>query len=300
MGKKLTNEEFRKRLSEKAPTLEPLEKYIKSDISIKFKCNTCGTEFYNSPIHILGTRKQGCPVCYHNRQKTSKEDFTNRAKEYNKNVNVIGKYTGVKNKIEVQCLYCKRHFFMRADSILEGRGHNSCIQKKLERKPLKTQEEFVEQLKNINDKIIPFGTYTKGRDKMIFKCLICEKTWEARIDHVLQGESGCPHCRISKGEQKVEQYLKNNNIEYNKQYIFKDCKDKLYLPFDFYLPNHNICIEYDGEQHVRPAFGEKAFYKTVLHDGMKNNYCKWNNINLIRIPHTDFDNIEIILDKFIK
>lgn len=73
VGKKLTNEEFLKRLKEKVPTLEPLEKYIKSDISIKFKCNICNTEFYNSPIHILGSRRQGCPTCYHNRQKPQKK-----------------------------------------------------------------------------------------------------------------------------------------------------------------------------------------------------------------------------------
>lgn len=174
------------------------------------------------------------------------------------------------------------------------------FKKNLERKPLKTQEEFVEQLKNTNNKIVPFGSYSKSRDKMSFKCLICGRTWEARIDHVLYDDSGCPHCKISKGERKVEQYLKNNNMKYHKQHTFEDCKDISYLPFDFYLPDHNMCIEYDGEQHVRPAFGEKSFYKTILHDGMKNNYCKWNNINLIRIPHTDFDKIEIILDKFIK
>ena len=300
MSKRLTNEEFLKRLKEKAPNLEPLEKYIKSDISIKFRCYICGTEFCNSPIRILGARKQGCPDCYHNKQKTSEEDFVKRVKECNKNVKVIGKYAGIKNKIEVKCVYCEKYFFMRADNVLEGRGHASCIQKKLERQVSKTQSEFVEQLKNTNNKIIPLGSYTKGRDKMIFKCLICGKTWKARIDHVLYGESGCPHCRISKGEQKVEQYLKNYNIKYYKQYTFEDCKDTSYLPFDFYLPDYNICIEYDGEQHIRPAFGEKSFYKTILHDGMKNNYCKWNNINLIRIPHTDFDKIEIILNKFIK
>lgn len=300
MGKKLTNEEFLKRLNQKVPTLEPLEKYIKSDVSIKFKCNVCNAEFCNSPIHILGTRNQGCPICYHNRQRTPKEDYTNRAKEHNKNVKVIGEYVDAKTKIKVQCAYCGKYFYMRADSILEGRGHSSCIQKSLERKPLKSQEEFIEQLKNTNENIIPLGTYTKGRDKMIFKCLICQKTWKARIDHVLLGDSGCPHCNISKGEQRVEQYLKENKIEYNKQHTFKDCKDILCLPFDFYLPNYNTCIEYDGEQHVRPAFGEKSFYKTLLHDAMKNNYCKWNNINLIRIPHTDFDKIESILNKFIK
>lgn len=189
---------------------------------------------------------------------------------------------------------------MRADSVLAGRGHLSCLQKMIERSPKKTQDEFINELMKINDKIIPLGVYTKGTDKMNFKCSICGNIWKAKIGHVLLGESGCPHCRKSKGEQRVERYLKNNNIEYITQYTFEDCKDISYLPFDFYLPKYNVCIEYDGEQHTRPAFGEKSFVKTILHDGMKNNYCKWNNINLIRIPHTDFNKIEIILNKLVE
>lgn len=75
MSKKLTNEEFLRRLKEKAPDLKPLEDYIKSDVSIKFKCNICGTEFKNSPIRILGTRNQGCPGCFYNKQKQLKKIF---------------------------------------------------------------------------------------------------------------------------------------------------------------------------------------------------------------------------------
>lgn len=297
--KKLTNEEFIKRLEEKAPTLEPLEEYIKSDVSIDFRCKVCGTIFHNSPIRILGTRNQGCPICHYNSTRIKDDEFKERAKA-NKNVDVIGEYINSKTKIKVQCVYCKKYFYTRPDSILQGRGHGSCILKNLERKPLKSQEEFIKQLNMVNDKIIPLDTYIKGRNKMNFKCLICGKTWSTRVDHILFDKSGCPYCKKSKGEQRVEQYLIEHNINYDKQHRFSDCKDKRGLPFDFYLPDYNSCIEFDGEQHERPAYGEKSFLQTILHDAMKNNYCKWNNINLIRISHTDFDNIEIILDNFIK
>lgn len=300
MPKKLTNEEFLKRIKNKCPTIEPLEEYIKSEVPIKFKCKVCGNEFSNTPIRILGTRNQGCAVCYHNRQKTNNDDFMKRAKENNQNIEVIGSYTGVKDKIKVKCVYCGCIFLMRADNILEGRGHLSCLQKQIERQPKKTQEQFIQELNKVCTTIIPLGEYTKGYDKIEFKCTVCNNKWKARIDHVLYGDSGCPYCKKSKGEQKIENFLKKNHIQYIHQYRFDDCKDILPLPFDFYLPDCNTCIEFDGEQHMRPAFGEKTFYKTVLHDKMKDNYCKWNNINLIRIPHTDFNNIEMILDQFIK
>ena len=72
------------------------------------------------------------------------------------------------------------------------------------------------------------------------------------------------------------------------------------LPFDFYLPKYNICIEYDGQQHYKID----CFNNTLLdlmnlryRDDIKTNYCQQNNIKLIRIPYWDFDNIESILIK---
>lgn len=80
---------------------------------------------------------------------------------------------------------------------------------------------------------------------------------------------------------------------------FEDCKDKKPLPFDFYLPNNVICIEYDGEQHTKPIdyFGGIESYEcTVRHDKMKNEYCKNNGISLLRIPYNK--NVEEELNNF--
>ena len=64
-----------------------------------------------------------------------------------------------------------------------------------------------------------------------------------------------------------------------------------------------MAIEYDGQQHYKPIekFGvEKAFEKTKFRDVIKNNYCKDNNINLLRIPYWDYNNIEKILNDYLK
>lgn len=66
--------------------------------------------------------------------------------------------------------------------------------------------------------------------------------------------------------------------------------------FDFYLPNINTCIEYDGEQHFRPVEyfgGEDAFNRQIIYDNVKNEWCRKNGVNLIRIPYTDYDKIDI-------
>jgi len=76
------------------------------------------------------------------------------------------------------------------------------------------------------------------------------------------------------------------------------------LVFDFYIPSHNLLIEYDGEQHLRKGYfnrrliSDKSFMSLQEHDRRKNQYAKKNNIKLLRIPHTKADKIPIILSKW--
>ena len=109
----------------------------------------------------------------------------------------------------------------------------------------------------------------------------------------------CPYCKKSKGEDSINTTLKKLGVKYKTQYKFDDCRDVLLLPFDFYLYDYNLIIEYDGEQHfdIKRAFNsnENKFWETVVHDAMKNAYCEDNNIDLLRIPFWEFDNIEKII-----
>ena len=105
--------------------------------------------------------------------------------------------------------------------------------------------------------------------------------------------SGCSKCQnSSNGELIIDEILKEFAVSYVRQYIFKECKDKRPLPFDFTLfsVTHNpvACIEYDGIQHfeMRDRFGEKNYYNTLRHDIIKNTFCEHNNISLLRIPYT--------------
>ena len=65
----------------------------------------------------------------------------------------------------------------------------------------------------------------------------------------------------------------------------------MWYQFDFYLPKFNACIEYDGEQHFRPVLFSRSmdpiayFEKLKRHDGIKNDWAKKNNINLIRLNY---------------
>ncbi|HFD2033423.1 TPA: hypothetical protein ACF2DD_002000 [Clostridium perfringens] len=116
----------------------------------------------------------------------------------------------------------------------------------------------------------------------------------------LKSGVGCPICDESKGEKAIRLYLEKNKIGFIQEYRFEDCRCKKELPFDFYIPEYNLCIEFDGEQHHK-AFkyfgGEEKLKLTQTRDKIKDDYCKDNGINLLRIPYYKLDEIEEILDE---
>ena len=136
------------------------------------------------------------------------------------------------------------------------------------------------------------------------ECDVCGHVWTAIIGNLKQG-TGCPKCKKSRGEEKIEKWLDDNSVSYIREYKFPDCKNKRELPFDFYLPEHNICIEYQGIQHYKPCtlhgISQKEAEHTLLlqqqRDAIKKQFCLENNIYLLEIPYTNFPNIDNILQK---
>lgn len=124
--------------------------------------------------------------------------------------------------------------------------------------------------------------------------------------------SSCGCIGQSKGEYIIGKILSDNNIFYEKQKIFKECKfldTQYYARFDFWVENKYI-IEFDGEQHFSYKNNEnswnnkKNFEETKKRDDFKNQWCKEHNIPLIRIPYTHLNNLclnDLILEtsKFI-
>ena len=140
-----------------------------------------------------------------------------------------------------------------------------------------------------------------------FYCTKCNRTWNTSPVNLLN-DKGCPYCRMSHGEKNIMFYLEKENIDYECQYVFDDCIYQRALSFDFYIPDKNLCIEFDGIQHFEPTrFTKKMtheeaiekYNQQVIKDNIKTNYCKNNEINLLRIPYTEFKNIESILNKYL-
>lgn len=106
-------------------------------------------------------------------------------------------------------------------------------------------------------------------------------------------------CSKSRGETKIIQILQENKIPFEYQKTFSSCKIKdtqTKARFDFFIDNKYI-VEYDGEQHFSYSdFGwntKEHFERIKYRDFCKNQWCQENNIPLIRIPYTHYNDLKL-------
>ena len=292
MTKRFSIEEVREILGSEGYILLTNE-YIDSRQSLKVKCSH-GHLFEIKIVNFQ--RGSRCEECKKN-EKLEEIRKTFKEKGYRL---ITDKYLDSKSRYEVICPN-GHNWKVTIANFNHGRR---CVQCKYE-KAGETQRLSYDY---VNEQISKEGytllskEYNNAHELLEIEC--CEgHKFTMQWANWQQGYR-CPFCneKRSYGENVIEKYLVDNNIEYIREKQFSDCKDKQVLPFDFYIPHLNLCIEYDGEQHFREVKwfgGEQGFKKRIKHDKMKTEYCKENNINLLRIPYTEFKNIEEILRKAI-
>lgn len=176
------------------------------------------------------------------------------------------------------------------------RGHTpscGCITKENQRAKLKdlSGQRFGHLL------VLKWLGTINNNSKYLVQC-DCGKEYEIYAQNLTQGSTtSCGCIRESHGEQKIREILSNNNIKFENQKSFSDFNysDTKGKPrYDFYLPDYNILIEYDGEQHFKLVFSwdtEERFIQRQEHDKIKNNYAIKNNYILIRIPYTHYNDL---------
>ncbi len=215
------------------------------------------------------------------------------------NFTYLSDYISNKSKIKIKCNTCNNIFFQRVDSHLDGCGCRKCQYLSMTQNQPKTIKNFESECNLVHDKKYEYcGDYKSCRNKIKIFCKVHQEYFYQNADAHLSKGQGCPKCRLSRGELRIEKYLKENNIIFEYEKKFNNCKFKQLLPFDFYLPKYNTCIEYDGEFHyitTKHFGGDKKLQNTQRNDLIKNEFCKNNNIKLIRIPFPEFNNIEKVL-----
>lgn len=204
-------------------------------------------------------------------------------------------YRNNKSKLLIKC--DKNHeFMMRFDSFVNGNRCPYCYGN-----VKYTYEEIKKYIESFEYTLLS-TEYKNNKGKLLIKCPNGH-IWETKYNSFQQGHR-CPICNISKGEQRIINYLNNENIEYVFQKEFEDLLGvgNGLLSYDFYLPQYNLLIEYQGQFHDGSTDyqTEEQFEKQQEHDKRKREYAEKNNIKLLEIWYWDFDNIEKILNKRIK
>ena len=301
MSKKRTHEEYVDELKIKNPYVEVVGQYIDANTNTMHHCLVHDVFWETKPSRVLNGH--GCKECRIEKFKTSntktQEEYVEAVKLKNPNIEVIEKYINAKTKILHKCLMHNVIWDALPTNILKGCGCYECMKEKIGNKNGSNHSEYVEKLSNINPNLIVLDEYVNTETKIKHKCKICKHEWEVKPGNILAGK-GCPKCNESHGEKNIGNYLNINHIFYIPQHTFDDCKDVRKLPFDFYMPELNMCIEYDGEQHFKAVDhfgGEEGLKIRQHHDQIKTNYCEQNNILLLRIKYDE--DIEEKLHSFI-
>ena len=158
-----------------------------------------------------------------------------------------------------------------------------------------------ESLKNDFDKVhngnydYSMVEYVSTMDKVRIVCRV-HGEFKQNINKHLYGQ-GCRSCKnLSKGEEYIKNYLDTSKIKYIRQHGFDGCRYINKLSFDFYLPDFNTCVEFDGIQHFKPVDkfgGMKSYIEIIKRDECKNKWCFDNNISLIRIKNINEVNYKL-------
>jgi len=271
-----------------------LVKYKKSRILVEIICPEHGIFKQKPESHLGGV---GCIKC------NRKIKFIENSKKIhgNKYDYSLVDYEGSHKYVKI---LCPEHgeFKQKPYIHLQGKGCRLCDNKRKSLLYRSNTNEFIEKSKEIHGNKYDYSLVEYIDSNCPVK-IICPEhgIFEQKPSLHLSGR-GCKYCKSSKGELKIMEILESNNIDYIKEKRFKNCRDVIPLPFDFYLPKYNLCIEYDGIHHFKPIYswnGKNGLKYIKSHDVIKNDFCDKNKINLLRIKCYDNDGLDKILD-FIK
>jgi len=258
-----------------------LVEYKKSQFKVKIICPIHGV-FEQSPNnHIKGI---GCPKCSGNGILTT-EEFIERSNKVHKNKYDYSLTIYDRSYKDVKII-CPEHgvFNQKPNNHLSGSGCPMC------NGGVKLNKQyFIKKSKEIHTKYdYSLVDYKNMRTDVKIICPI-HGVFEQRPSHHIDGV-GCPFCKESKGEKEIEKFLLEKEIEYTRQKKFDKCFNKRKLPFDFYLPEFDMCIEYDGRQHfisIDYFGGVEHLEQVKVNDNIKTTFCHENNIKLLRIKYDE-------------
>ena len=287
-----------------------------SNVCVEVLCDFCGEPYYPSFYNHNHKSNKEFDACNNCRTlKSSCSTLEKRANEQFERVVEFCRqndYILLTDKSEYKdgrtpiTYECKKHGIKhsRFELMVTGRGCKECWYEEMAKRQTLQPNYVKEEIEKFNgNKLLNAEDYIGSTVRNLRILCGCGREYITSFNDYMSSDAKRCYmctCRKSKGEFAICQFLENNSIVFMHQHKFEDCKDKLPLPFDFYLPEYNLIIEYNGKQHYEPVDyfgGQNGFIVQVEHDQIKNNYCENNDIDMLVIPYWDYNNIEKILIK---
>jgi Zn finger protein HypA/HybF involved in hydrogenase expression/very-short-patch-repair endonuclease len=272
--------------------------YKQNKIKIKILCKKCNRIFEQTPNNHI-SKKHGCPYCSLYKKLTTEQFILRSIKVHGEKYDYsLVDYKNSKTKVKIICNKCNSIFEQIPEKHYHGNGGCPiCMPNKK-----MTKDLFIEKSKEKHNNKYDYSLVEYKNNKTKVK-IICPKHglfFQIPSSHL--SNIGCPVCNESKGERYISDFLNKNNIIFERNKKFDNCIYKRNLFFDFYLSEYNICIEFDGRQHYESVDffgGNKTYKEQKIRDNIKDEYCKDNNIKLIRINDETLNKIDNYLKFYI-
>lgn len=242
-------------------------------------CKIHGEFEQKSSHHLKGS---GCKLCGVNTRadlkRSNTDTFIEKARIVHGDKYDYSKTEYVHSDIKL-IIICKIHGKFEQDPSSHLVGHNcsKCTNtKKL------TTFEFIEKARLVHGDKYDYSKvdYINSDMNIIIICKVHGEFKQIPYNH-LNGRT-CPFCK-NKTEGKLLLFLESNNFIVEHQKKFEWCKNKTYLPFDFYIPDLNLIIELDGDQHFKQVMNWPAPEETQKIDNYKMRLANENNLSVIRL-----------------
>lgn len=299
--RKLTNEEFvskSKAIHNNKYDYSRTE-YLNNRTKVEIICPVHGSFFQTPHDHLEG---KGCKLCGDKAKNIGRtksiESFISQAKkvhddkyDYSK-VNYINNHT----QVEIACPVHGSFYMIPREHINHGYGCPVCGGTQTS-----NTENFISQAKKVHENRYNYSkvNYVNNQTKVEIICLDHGSFFQKPNKHLFG--NGCPKCNISKGELKIKKYLDYHKIKYIYDEACLDFLDKQ-RP-DFYLPDYDMIIEFNGIQHYEPVKcfgGEEEFENIKKRDARKELLCEQNGVKVLKISYKQFDKIEEILNEHLE
>ena len=295
--RKQTHEEFLSRLEEKfkGRIVVTGGAYVNNQTHIQVKCNACGLERLALPNRLLCEKGLCCPRCS-GKERLTTESFKERVlavagHEYV----VVSDYGGINRHVEMRHTSCGHQWKVTPSNFLyAGTRCPKCSHPSTR----KSHDQFAKEVTGVNGGVFELVSgYSTNMTPVTLRHKKCQKEFEVIPNSFLNGRTSCPHCRKSNfrysiGVESIRDYLTVAGIQFEEEFSLpglRQFKAKGKVTYDFFLPDYDLIIEYDGEQHFKPykmAGGNESFRNQHRRDLLKNEavlnsgkYC------LLRIPY---------------